>query len=525
MVATAERPANFNVLDHIEIIAEHDGLYEARVPLEFILREKIALNEDRVLELMGEFDKEAENRPGTTGQLLAIGLAHVPGFPALPIYDGFHRDEGLRRRNSPDAFATIRPNSSWEQVIDLRIFSSPAHNELEFARLVKWGQQAWGFSPWAEKITFEQALGLATNPNLTGARHGLAAGDVDGVRGWFAEKKKAWNIGPEKMQGYMLNARGAAEDLVIEARPRKPGARLTGITPAHVGAITFDVSDHPTQRVIRDYVKATGLSVEMTKRVAGAVRDAKSVDDAKAIIYSGRWRPEPQPAQPMNHEANAALRQHQELVNGFYEAATENARLMAENARLSGRLADTPKREEHDLLSALTRNYGLAESVTVVSLSNISTRILLGEFGKLRTRVQTFLESSKGFTGAQIDLAYSELTLRALSAMRRGQLRAATSEDLLRWMTQNIDSVSALKDGRSRGNGLDQEETQFQQDLRGAIIQLPPRERVVYMLFYEVGLSLSAIAKALDQPETEIQGRLREAMADIAKSIGNNTII
>src|SRR3989344_4490382 len=161
--------------EQVTIVNKREGgLVEAYVPISLIYTQDVPVDASHVQELADSIAKEAKSRPGLrTGQLSPVLLAEVEEFDQLPIIDGFHRVPALKLLGSQEVYATIRPESSWEEIVDLRILAATTHRAVRFSRLVEWIEEAWQYSPWSEKIKAAQAFQLRFIKTMTGTRIGL----------------------------------------------------------------------------------------------------------------------------------------------------------------------------------------------------------------------------------------------------------------------------------------------------------------------------------------------------------------
>src|SRR3989344_2940074 len=148
-----EMAAAFELLpSEIEIKAIREGgLVDANVPLNLIDLIEVPVDEDHVATLADSMLDERKVRGGT-GQNHAISVAQIIGEPQFPIMDGFHRATGRNDHGLPDVYATIRLNSTWEEVYDRRILAASTHRAVRFARVIEWVEEVWRISPWAEQF-------------------------------------------------------------------------------------------------------------------------------------------------------------------------------------------------------------------------------------------------------------------------------------------------------------------------------------------------------------------------------------
>lgn len=283
-------PATLTPRDQIRIVYQREkGLVEAYVPTQLVYREDVPVDKSHVLDLVERITEEARLN-ATSGQLSPVLVGELPGFPQFPIIDGFHRVAALTELQRAEIYATVRTCQTWEEVWDRRIGAATSHRAVRFARLIEWVDQAWRFSPWADRLKVTQAFQLRFAQGMTGSRLGLTVVEAIEIREWVDKKGRQWGISPAYIHQQLTTAQVADPALVKEARERKSGHILDAITPHHLSAIARTLPlRFELQRLVAEVAKREALTVDMSRAVAEAIRGAKNISEANHIINSRRW--------------------------------------------------------------------------------------------------------------------------------------------------------------------------------------------------------------------------------------------
>ena len=335
---------------------EKGGLIEAIVPLDTIYREDVPVDSSHVEEIARSIKAEADLRGGS-GQLSPVLLAHVPDFGQFLIIDGFHRVAtfaavGGEQADSPEygLRARIRPNTSLEEVTDLRILTANTHKAVKFSRVVEWVEEAWSRSPWSDRINAAQAFTLVFSKTMTGQRMGVNPEEVDEIRNWVDRKCDQWRLSPHSVYQYLSVARIADPLLVKEARERRGGHQLENITLQHLKVIAKAFPfQYDFQQLSAKVAKGSNLTVPRTRALVGALAGTGNIDSATKMAESGAWTNlepvySPSRARELRRQrkTSAPIQEvitsgDEELLESFFEAELEIGRLSIENAILSGR--------------------------------------------------------------------------------------------------------------------------------------------------------------------------------------------
>jgi uncharacterized ParB-like nuclease family protein len=276
------------LLDLVDVRGEREGgLIEAMVSVDLIYREDVAVNEAHVKEL--EDSIVLESKDESTGQLSPILLAQVPGSDKFYIVDGFHRDAALHNLGRQEVFATIRPNTTVEELLDLRILTANMHSAVSFARTIEWINDAWSRTPWSSQITPTQAFNLVLN-NSSGRNLGLTFDQGDGIKDWVRDKSKKWNMSAAGIRANLVTAENADPELVQEARGRSGGRELKAITPAQLKIISEAFpGDYAKQQVVATVSKLHNYTVNHTRAAVELIARAETAEEANDIVDATNW--------------------------------------------------------------------------------------------------------------------------------------------------------------------------------------------------------------------------------------------
>lgn len=395
-----------SLLDKVEIINEREGgLVEAMVPIDLINREEVAVNEFHVNELVDSMLTESE-KGVANGQLTPILLGHIEGRRKFSIIDGFHRDSALFRSEKQSVFATIRLNTTEDEVDDLRILTASSHSSVAFSRIVEWVGTAWERTEWAKTITAAQAFSLANSKAMTGARMGLTEEAAVAIREWALDKCTRWRIAPGTIYQSMATAQVADPTLVSSARQRESGHRLDELTPDHLKYISraypnkfyeqqnvasivtknnFTIAE--TKIVLDilgdiDHDSSVTEIIELTDWIALlekdpiVIRKRKPVVETKEIELTQRPTPIKKRASPKNIKVvEAETGEHVQssefmrVVNTLTSTQVELARVVLKNNVLSGTY--TPARSSDTLASPFIAKH-LPDDISEMLLSDVT---------------------------------------------------------------------------------------------------------------------------------------------------------
>lgn len=268
----------------IEIIGQREpGIVEAQVPLEYIYTKDVPVDSAHVDELAESIEVEA-TKNGRDGQLSPVLLAEINESQALAIIDGFHRVAANNELGKESVYARIRLDSTWEEVIDLRILSANMHRAVRFSRVVEWVGAAWEKTPWADVLTPAQAFAIANNNTKVNKELGQA--QTEELKRWVNGKCEQWKLSRGAVYSYLSVASIADPGLVNEARESKGGHTLEAITPAHLKAIAKHLPNrHEIQVLVANMAKQNNLTVPLTRALAKKMATAEDIEEAEGMVH------------------------------------------------------------------------------------------------------------------------------------------------------------------------------------------------------------------------------------------------
>lgn len=270
------------------ITYEQSEAVETEVPIELICREDVPVDQDHVDELKAAIEDESR-KSGSTGQLSRVLLAQVPGRDKLYIIDGFHRDAALSQLGRTSELVTIRPSTSEEELLDLRLLTANTHKSVAFARITDWIGDAWSKTVWAEKITASQAFGLNVAA-ATGKGLGLAPDETQAIKAWVQDKADRWHMSTSSIRLNLLTADTADPELAKAARRRPSGRSLDALTPNHLRVIAEALPHrYELQRLVDKIVREHALSAPRARAVALEIAKAEDVEAALEIDRQMDW--------------------------------------------------------------------------------------------------------------------------------------------------------------------------------------------------------------------------------------------
>lgn len=277
-------PLRSELFSQIVVLGERQGgLIEAMVPVELINREEVPVNQTHVDELVASMESEAKEG-STSGQLSPVLLGEVADESTFRIIDGFHRDAALHQKGESHVFATIRPNSTYEEILDLRILTAATHQSVSFARIIEWVGDAWDKSPWVDKISVSQAFRL-TQTNSSGKILKLSPEEAEDVKAWVKDKCAKWRMQAASINNSLITAEVADPQLIKKARHRPGGRKLTEITPQHLGVIANGLPHrYDEQNLVAGIAIANNFNLQHTRAVVEAIKHTRTAKEAARVL-------------------------------------------------------------------------------------------------------------------------------------------------------------------------------------------------------------------------------------------------
>jgi hypothetical protein len=324
-----------NLLSKVRIVGEREGgLLEAHVPRNLIYAEDVPVDEKHVQDLYESMRKE-EASGKLNGQIAPVVLGELKGSDKLYILDGFHRNRVLELSGKDEVYAVIRLNCTKEQIVDHRIIAASPHEAVNLPRILKWSQDVWKFSPWAQKIDLVQAYNLRFAQKMTGKNMGLTKEEVGEIKRWVDEKNNKWGVHAPTFHKYLATAKIADPELLKSARSRGGGSnKMVVATPSHIVEIAKALPFRfELQNVVVKEIVNNQLGVPEGKALAKAISKVETIEEAQKIIQGGLWRGKNEGSSHLaeKKEENVYL---QKLEQDLILADERFLRLSAEASRL-----------------------------------------------------------------------------------------------------------------------------------------------------------------------------------------------
>lgn len=274
-----------------DISVRSGGYIDASVPHDLIEYADVPVDNAHVESLMRKISEEAEHNPGSTGQLSPVLAAVMPSQPeVLPLFDGFHRAEALKRLGRDNIYATLRWVINWSEVLDLRIDAAVSHEKIKFARLVEWVTGSWGLTEWANDYEVTQAFSMVVRTSKDKANK-APQDEEEAIKEWVTAKCMQWRLAPSSVYKHLSVASIADPSLVKEARERSSGRSLEALTPQHVSVIARTLpgrDQFDLQRLIASIAKTNNLTVPQTRAAAERVMRL-DIEGAREFFETPGW--------------------------------------------------------------------------------------------------------------------------------------------------------------------------------------------------------------------------------------------
>lgn len=523
-----------NLLDRIDIVHQRleDNIIEAHVPLNLIYREDVQVDNEHVAKLAASMREEVRHGR-KTGQLEAVFLAHVPKFGLFPIINGFHRVTALENNGATQVYASIRPNSTWENVIDLRILNAVTQKSVKFSRVIDWVEEAWRLSLWQGRISAYQAFALTTQPKMTGKILGITPQEAEAIKEWVLKKSDQWEMSAHSIHQNLYIARLAPPDLVREVRGRPSGHRLEAITAQHLKAmVSYLGHQDDLLRLVAEVTKQHALTVPQTKQLALAVSKAKTPTDIKKLIADRVW--EWQPVIPQLSEQTVNLQEQ------IFEREVHIAELMIENAQLAGRYdpktaISEAKPDGEGTPQVVESEEG--ESIPVSPEAAAQIALVLPEMTRLTEKLIAYLYYKFGIHTEEASDIVTEAQARTIQFIRQGRFVYINPQKLSAWMNKVVRNIAIDQDRRKHDvveveleesatpdtNG-EQFDEEFIDILRRAIPHLTYEQRTVILLLELFNLTNFEACQVMAQSEMSIKSVLFRARNSIRRLITTGKI-
>lgn len=281
------------LLSMVTVLHERPGnLLEAMVPVELINREEVAVEAFHVDEIASSIEIEAQKGNGT-GQLTPVLLGEIPGINSFFIIDGFHRDASLARLGLSEIFATIRPNSTMEDIYDLRILTAnTSHPSVMFPRVIEWAYQTWQQSPWGKDYKITQAF-LLTLTSSSGRDLGMTEQDATDIKAWVIDKCAKWNMSITRVQKMLVLAQNADPAIIKDVRSRRGRTPIQNISQEQLRLVATALpgeENYGIQRVAARIIIEHDMNNTAAKDVADRLKVTRSVSAAEEVARRTDWQ-------------------------------------------------------------------------------------------------------------------------------------------------------------------------------------------------------------------------------------------
>lgn len=539
-MAVSERINGRSPINQVSIVSKRDGgLVEAMVPINLVYREDVPVDQAHVTDLADSMRREA-GVDSRTGQLSPVLLGEILNFSQFPIIDGFHRVAALSELQRQEVFATLRPNCTWEDVVDLRILAATTHRSVRFSRLIEWVAEAWSFSQWADRIRVSQAFNLKVSPTMTGERLGLKSEEIEEIKEWVDRKSEQWHISHNSLYNHLTIANIAAPDLVREARERKGGHKLEALTPQHLGAIARLLPHrHDLQRMVASVTTDLKLTVPRARALATAVATAKDEVTARRVIDTATWTkivPVYSPSRERQLRRAEGVNLNPELVDEFYKSQRETNPHDTESINSS--VKDVTLGPEEMVVTP-----ELETSVNGKRLTDEQTLHIMEVMDRTGPKVQSYLYKKFGLQLDESEDIISEAVLRTFAKIKAGKFEYKGDIPLRGW-TYRVAGRIAIDRHRTAiaqerafaeverkrqakeqdGAILQVEEELVEQLTKGSLPFLTEDQRRVIVLRDVFHTQIVDIAKILVSSEDAIKKLLFRARGRTRQLISNGAI-
>jgi hypothetical protein len=193
--------------------------------------------------------------------------------------DGYHRADAVLEE--ADEFGTprylraiIKPNCTYEEILDGRILNATLHETVQFARVIGWVEEAWKETEWHSWITAAQAFSVIVS-GQKGQKFGMKPHEREAIAAWVARKCEQWSLEPEEINDNLEIGSIADPELVQQTRLR--GA----FTVDHISAIAKAYpGDFERQRELSAAVVDYEISPKLTKKVVASFKTSGNLTEA-----------------------------------------------------------------------------------------------------------------------------------------------------------------------------------------------------------------------------------------------------
>ncbi|MDD4938447.1 MAG: ParB N-terminal domain-containing protein [Candidatus Shapirobacteria bacterium] len=188
------------------------------------------------------------------------------------IIDGFHRTSGAILSGKKQIEAIVIYNCPEEELFDLRILAVNSVKSVQFARLIKWVNQSFDNSKFAQKgLTVFQAFSLAINNSGKCRTVHLNPDELKEVKNWVYKKAEYWNRTIGSIYQDLIIANMSAPDLVDQVRTVSGGSVGSKVVTKEKLKIVSEafpyIKYYPLQRKIINFANEHKLESRKIKEI------------------------------------------------------------------------------------------------------------------------------------------------------------------------------------------------------------------------------------------------------------------
>lgn len=201
------------------------------------------------------------------------------------VIDGFHRTEGRRSKGLETIKANVLYGCSDEEMNDHRILSASSVKSVKFARQVRWINEAFSSTTWAEKgLSVHQAFGIAVNDVSRSNIVDLTPEEIADLKEWVSSKSVRWEKTINTIYQELRLAALAAPDLLEQVRTASGGTeREVTITQAKLSLVVNAFPGekfHELQRTILNFAVSKKLKMDQIRSIIDKIDASDSMDAA-----------------------------------------------------------------------------------------------------------------------------------------------------------------------------------------------------------------------------------------------------
>lgn len=306
--------------------------YELDVPVGF-LQHNVPVDRAHV-------DRLKDQLSSSGYQWSSLTVGYHDGQP--DVTDGFHRSTAIYELGQEEIELGVE-DPRWgtarcgvvfcttEQFLDARIVSAATHGEVKLARADAWIREAYGLTPWADKIDVISAFQLHRSVRGSRVDEWAAAKDfsVDETQqllNWGKQKSKIWGLSTRQIELMLRLTEKASPNIVPLVRETLAPAQPS-ITRPMLSTIVEAIPDHRLQEAVTRKIIAEKLDNDEARALVSRLTEAET-PTRKSFVLSTAWsdlRKIPSRTTQAEKEA-AKMREEEQDIEGLRQS-TENLRI------------------------------------------------------------------------------------------------------------------------------------------------------------------------------------------------------